>query len=209
MKRLLTLAVVVLFMASCATPAQQAKTEGAAGGAAVGAGLGALAGYLIGGNATGALIGAAAGGVLGGAVGYSYANRIVQRQKELAGRENDLDARIKFARGINQDTEEYNRKLEEEIKAEEQQISRLTSGVGDQQRINQQREALRKDLANKAEDANKQLSVAKAQLEDIKNFRSQQSQSSQDLDAEISKLQITVAQLESKTQTLAAMGQRM
>jgi peptidoglycan hydrolase CwlO-like protein len=209
MKRLLTLAVVLSFVVSCATPAQQAKTEGTAGGAAIGAGMGALAGYLIGGSGTAAAIGAVTGGILGAAAGYSYANNIVKRQKELAGRENDLDARIKFARGVNQDTEEYNRKLEEEIKSEEQQISRLTSGVGDQQRINQQREALRKNLANKVEDANKQLTVAKAQLEDIRSFRSRQSQSSQDLNAEISKLQITVAQLESKTQTLAGMGQRM
>ncbi|HJY84136.1 MAG TPA: hypothetical protein VKK81_24005 [Candidatus Binatia bacterium] len=211
MKRLSTLAVILLFVASCAPMNQQeqAKLEGTGGGAAVGAGVGALAGYLIGGSGTAALIGAGAGALIGGAAGYSYANKIVKRQKELTGRENDLDARIKFTRGVNQDTEEYNRKLEGEIKAEEQQIASLSAGVRDQQRTQQQREALGKQLTSKVDDANKQLSVAKAQLADIKTFRAQHPQPSQDLDAEISKLELTVSQLESKTNTLAAMRQRL
>jgi chromosome segregation ATPase len=171
--------------------------------------VGALAGYLIGGSGTAALIGAGAGALIGAAAGYSYANKIVQRQKELTGRENDLDARIKFTRGVNQDTEEYNRKLEDEIKAEEQQIASLSADVSDQQKTQQRREALKQQLVAKVDDANKQLSVAKAQLADISTFRAQHPQPSQDLDVEIKKLELTVSQLETRTNTLAAMSQRL
>jgi len=208
MKRLIALAVILFFVAGCATQEETARTQGTLGGAAIGAILGGGIGALAGGG-KGAAIGAATGGLLGAAAGYSYADNIVKRQQELAGRENDLDARIKFTQGVNQDTEAYNRQLEAEISEENQQIASLSASVGDQQRTQQKREELKQQLDAKVTDANTQLSTAKAQLQNIKTFQAQRTQPSSDLDAEIKKLEFTVSQLETKTNTLAGMRQRL
>ena len=62
MKRLIALAVVVLFVTSCATQGDQARTEGTLIGAGLGAAIGAGMGYAIGRSGTSAGIGAAIGG---------------------------------------------------------------------------------------------------------------------------------------------------
>src|SRR5262245_5324225 len=125
MKQLIARAGVVCFVASGATLEQRAQT----GGTAVGALGGALLGAGIGGIATrsgkGAGIGAGIGALTGGVAGFVYANSIVKRREELAGKENDLDAQIKFARGVNQDTQEYNKKLASDVKNLQSDVERL------------------------------------------------------------------------------------
>ncbi|MFA5111705.1 MAG: hypothetical protein WC443_09885 [Desulfobaccales bacterium] len=80
-RKLLAVAVVVIFAASlagCATdsgyydPGRSAGA-GALGGAATGAAIGSIIGAATGSPATGAWVGAAAGGVIGGVGGYLYA----------------------------------------------------------------------------------------------------------------------------------------
>jgi hypothetical protein len=80
-RRLLALAIIVIFplvLAGCQTesgyysPGQSAGA-GALGGAATGAAVGAIIGAATGAPATGAWVGAAAGGLLGGVGGYIYA----------------------------------------------------------------------------------------------------------------------------------------
>src|SRR5499425_619715 len=127
MKRLIAVAVVVLLVSSCATQDQQAQTEGTALGALGGALLGAAIGGLASGDARGAAIGAGIGALTGGVAGFVYAHSIVKRREELAGRENDLDAQIKFARGVNQDTQEYNQKIASDVKAYKSEIDRLVA----------------------------------------------------------------------------------
>src|SRR5262245_10268329 len=98
MKAQLALLVAILFVAGCATTQEdQAKTEGTAVGAALGALVGAGIGYAAGGT-KGAVIGGVTGATLGGTGGYVYANQVANRHKALAGKENDLDARVAFAR---------------------------------------------------------------------------------------------------------------
>ncbi len=90
------MAIVLLIVSGCATmnTEQRARTEGTAGGAAIGAVLGGLLGLAVGGDTEDALIGAGVGALVGGAAGYSYADNIAKRRSELAGREEDLDARL-------------------------------------------------------------------------------------------------------------------
>ncbi|MCK9377541.1 MAG: hypothetical protein M0P73_15490 [Syntrophobacterales bacterium] len=80
-RKLLAVALVVIFavsLAGCATdsgyydPGRSAGA-GALGGAATGAAIGSIIGAAVGSPATGAWVGAAAGGVLGGVGGYLYA----------------------------------------------------------------------------------------------------------------------------------------
>lgn len=88
-RRIMALAVVVLFsvsLVSCATngtydPARSAGA-GALGGAATGAALGAIIGAATGSPATGAWIGAASGAVVGGVGGYLYAQHRNQQMRD-------------------------------------------------------------------------------------------------------------------------------
>jgi len=100
MKKIVALAIVVTLLGGCATTDQQAKTEGTVAGAGIGALLGAGIGALAGGG-KGAAIGAGVGALVGGVAGYSYANTVVKRRQVLQGKENDLDARISYAQGVN------------------------------------------------------------------------------------------------------------
>jgi hypothetical protein len=81
--------------------------------------------------------------------------------------------------------------------------------VTDQEKAQQNRNALRQDLAKKVELARKDLSVAEQQLADLKQFRSQQTQTSGSLDAEINKLEITLSQLKTNTTALASLDQKI
>jgi uncharacterized protein YcfJ len=209
MKRLITLAFILLFLTSCATQREQARTEGTLAGAGLGAIVGGGVGYLIGGSATSAGIGAALGALVGGTGGYVYADRIAKRQEELAGKEDNLDARIAFARGVNDDTQDYNRKLASDVKTLSSDVDKLAAQNKKQQAQNQQLLAKKEQLEEKVKDANAQLTVADTQLTDLKSFRSSQPRPSKDLDAEIKKLETSLAQLKSNTSALAALNQRI
>jgi len=209
MKRFLASAVVLFFVTSCATPSQQAKTEGTVAGGLLGAALGAASGGLIGRDAKSALIGALVGGAIGAAAGYSYAAHIAKRQQELASRENDLDARIKFARGVNEDTQEYNRHLEEDLNASTEKVDTLIVKRDNQQVTQRALDKEKRALAAKVKDYNEQVALAEKQLQEMKNFRAQQTQTSGELDAEIVKLEETVAKLKNNTNALASLSQRI
>jgi hypothetical protein len=80
-RKLLALAVILVFsisLAGCVTESgyyspEQSAGAGALGGAATGAALGAIIGVATGSPATGAWVGAAAGGLVGAVGGYLYA----------------------------------------------------------------------------------------------------------------------------------------
>ena len=204
MKRLIAVAVVVLLATGCATQNQQAQTEGTALGALGGALLGGAIGFAAGG-ARGAAIGAGVGALTGGAAGFIYANSIVKRREELAGREKDLDAQIEFARGVNHDTEEYNRKLA----AYKSEIDRLVAEGKKQKAQNDELVAKKQELDEKVKMAKSDLVSAKEQLQELKNFKSKQPTSSKELDVEIKKLEGNLAQLERNTDALASLNARI
>jgi hypothetical protein len=203
MKQLAAGIVILCFVTGCATPSQRAKTEGVVGGGLIGAGLGAAIGFAVGGP-RGAMIGAAIGAGTGSVIGYSYADNVTKRHKELVGRENDLDTRIKFARGVNEDTEKHNRRLEEDLRQSEARIDKLKAKGGNLKKEKQ-------TLTAKVEDANKQLARAEQEMQGLKTWRSQQPQApkSGELDGEIAKLETTLAKLRTNTNALASMNQRM
>ena len=91
---------------------KDATVEGAAIGAAVGGG-GAI---LIGKDSKTALVAGAAGAVIGGVISYSLAKRLENEKKELEKEGNDLDAQINYAKAVNENADEYNKKLSDQIK---------------------------------------------------------------------------------------------
>ena len=209
MKRLLALAVVVLFVTSCATQGDQARTEGTLIGTGLGAAIGAGIGYAIGGSGTAAGIGAAIGGLAGGAGGYVYADRIAKRHEELAGKENDLDARVTFAQGVNQDTQEYNARLQKEVNELEPKITELAAKKEKQEVTQRELEKEKQRLATRVNDANKQLALGQDELQGLKKFRSEQKKSSKELDDQIKTLETSLAQMKSNTSALASLNQRI
>ena len=209
MKRFITIAVVVLFFSSCATQSEQARTEGTLAGAGVGAVVGAGLGYLIGRDATSAGIGAAIGAFTGGVGGYVYADRIAKRHEELAGKENDLDARVTFARGVNEDTQEYNARLKKEVNELEPKITELAAKKEKQEVTQSELEKEKQRLATRVNDANKQLALGQDELQGLKKFRSEQKKSSKELDQEIKTLEQSLAQMKSNTSALASLNQRI
>jgi DNA repair exonuclease SbcCD ATPase subunit len=209
MKRLIALAVVALFVTGCATREQQAQSEGAAIGAVGGALLGAAIGGLVTQSARGAAIGAGVGLATGGAAGFVYANSIVKRQEELAGKENDLNARIKFARGLSEDTEKYNKQLKKDVAALTPEIDTLAEGIKQGQAQEGDLKAKKQELNEKVKIAEQDLAKADEQLQDLRNFKSRQAKASKELDTEIKKLEGSLAQLKSNTTALASLNQKI
>jgi outer membrane lipoprotein SlyB len=211
MKRLVTITFVAFLTTSCATQNQQAYTEGAGLGALLGAGLGAGLGAVIGGE-RGAAIGAGVGALVGGIAGYSYADNISKRRAAMAGKENDLDARIAFARGVNEDTQKINQQLANEINESAAKVNVLESQYKTQQITAQKLETERQSLKTKVQNAGQQVKLAGEQLEDLKHFRSKQTVTSpgtNTLDIEITRLEGQLAQLKTNTTTLASISQRI
>lgn len=208
MKKLIVLSVLVLFISGCATQGQQTRTEGTAGGAGIGALLGGLIGYAVG-DESGALAGAAVGAVIGGAVGYTYADNIANRHAELAGHENDLDARITFAEGINQDTQELNQLLERDIATLAPEIDALNAQARQEKITKKELDKKRQSVEEKVEETEAALAVAEGELKDLRKFQDRTPDQSDKLDSEIAKLEKNLVQLKRNTDTIASLSQRL
>lgn len=207
MKQVLTAMLIAFLVAGCATPGQQATTEGTAAGAGIGALIGAGLGAAIGGG-EGAAIGAGAGALLGGIAGYSYAQNIQSRRNALRGRENNLDAQLDFARGLNQDTEAANRRLAQEIRDSEDKVNALAVKTQQQQATQGELESQRQELSKKVKAAEDEHALAAQQLDELKQLRSRHPQDSPELDAQIAKLETQVQELKTNTTKLASLSQR-
>ena len=213
MKRLIALSVVVGFLSSCATLQDQGKLEGCGIGALGGAAAGALIGLLVDGG-RGAAIGAGVGAVGGCATGYVLASQIVKRREQLAGKENDLDARIEYARGLNEDAEAYNKQLAKDVDSVKSKADQLAKQTEQQRQDNKGLVKTREQLQEQVESANTQLAAVEKELQDLKSFRTQNAKvtkgkSSKDLDAEIVALEDKVAKMKSSTTALASQSQRI
>ena len=208
-KGLCALAILIVFLASCATQGDTARAEGTAAGAVIGGAVGAGLGYLVGRNAASAGIGAAVGAAIGGAGGYVYADNVAKRHEALAGKERDLDARIAFARGINEDTQQYNIRLAREVTEREQRIARLQTATQNQETAQRELAKEKQALGARVTDANKQLAVAQDELANLKKFRAEQASSSKALDDQIRLLEANLAEMKSNTTALASMNARI
>jgi hypothetical protein len=208
MKKLIVLSVLFIFISGCANQSQQTRTEGAGGGAAVGGLIGGLLGYAIG-DESGAAIGAGLGAILGGAVGYTYADNIANRHAQLAGHENDLDARITFAEGINQDTQELNELLERDIATLGPEIDALNAQARQEKITQKELNVKRQYLDQQVQETEASLAAAENELKDLKKFQDRTPDQSDELDSEIAKLEKNLDQLKRNTETMASLSQRL
>ena len=188
-----------LLVSGCSSdPTTRSTQEGAAVGAVAGGVICAFARC----SRDTAIAAVGLGAVAGGAIGYSLANNIEQRRKALAGRENDLDARLTQVRGANGDLEKYNARLNEDVRQAEARIDKGQQSAG-------QLAKEREDLDGRIRTANTQLAAAEKELQDLKQFRARRPTPSRELDAEIDKYERLLAQARSDTQALASVRQRI
>ncbi|MDE3012099.1 MAG: hypothetical protein KGI67_14540 [Pseudomonadota bacterium] len=148
-------------------------------------------------------------GGAGGALCYSYAQNIQQRRAALAGKENDLDARIAYLHGLNHDTEELNRQLAERVKvitaSTDDAVAALRKGQTSQAQLAEQRRQLDAQVSG----AQTQVAAAQQELQSAQAFRARQPAPAPALDSEIARLEGLLADAQRKTTALAAQRQRI
>ncbi len=183
-------------LAACQTQTQTAALQCGAGGAA--------AAYLLckaTGHSDKDCLGA---GLVVGAIGagacYSYAAKLDKQRKELAGKEGDLDARIKYVHGLN----EANLQLNADLTKRVADVTRSTDQVVAQI---QQKKISADQLAKERQARDDELKAATAQatrsneaLAEVKAYRAQYKPKSPDFDASFAKQE----QLNVETQQLVA-----
>jgi len=203
-KKIMALALILL-ATGCATQEQTASVEcGAAG-----IGIGFLACKLAGGSdATCAAVGGAAG--LGaGVLCYNLSAHLDKERQQLAGHENDLDARIKYTKNVNAETAAYNDQLKKQIDATTQHTDALTQQIRqntvDAQALSKER--ARQDKMHK--DANDQLAAQRKALNYQHDLQAQYPFKDQTLTTELQRQQKLYAQTQSQIDALAAQRQRI
>ncbi len=196
--------IVVLAVAGCANPDGSTNTKGqsALEGGGAGALLGGIACAFAHCNAAGYAAAASIGAGAGALVGYSLADNIEKRRTALAGHENDLNARLTYVRGVNADTDAYNRQLRKDVADAE---GKIDSGRLSARAL----EGQRKDLDAKIASSDKQLQSMEAALGDMKRYRVQRNPSSPQLDGEIARLETLLADARSNSTALASLRQRI
>lgn len=216
------IAVLLLFtmvtVTGCSTVG---GTQGGSGRAAlecgaVGAGLAAAICLAAGGNAATCAGAAAGGGLLGAGACYTYAQKYEKRRQELAGKENDLDARLVYVRGLNEDSKKLNEDLNTRVtqvsKRMDTTVAQVKEGTISQQELEKEREALLKDEKL----AKDQVALEKSALEDMKRFQAEQKRKTggnsamhAKLDEEIREQERLLKETQAQTSALASQRQRI
>jgi uncharacterized protein YcfJ len=212
----LTLCVMTLGCVSTGTTddSQRTRNEGTAVGAGTGAVLGGLIGALVGGNSQGALIGAAIGATAGGVAGYAYGDHVASKKAEYAKQEDWLDQCIVSAEKINQDTLAYNKKISGEIALLDTKTKELQQQYASKKASKQTLLAEKKNIDAAIKTTAEKLDRAKFELDSQTQAIAQvegkdATSQSKALDAEITKLEKLIAELEQHSQDLAGLSSRM
>jgi hypothetical protein len=196
---------VCALIAGCATKQQTASLECGVGGAAVS--------YAIckatGGSDKKCAAIAAAGGAVGAVACYSYASHLAKRRQELAGRENDLNARLKYVRGLNEDAQRLNGELRDRVNVAEQHTNDLMAQVSKKQVSAQQLAGERQHLDDEVKAANQQVALEANALSEVKTYQAQRTPPSPDLDAEIARQERLLAEAKEEVKKLATCRERV
>jgi hypothetical protein len=192
----------------CATTSNNQRTSAVECGAA-GAVGGLLLCKLMGGDDRQCAVVTVLAGAGGASICYVYAGNLEKRQKELAGKENDLDARLRYVRGVNEDSAKLNQQLRDRVtkvtRHTDDLVAQINQKTVSQQKLTQEREA----LDNEVKAANEQLALEKKALDDMKQFQAQHAGKSRELDSEIAKQRRLLAETERQTTALASQRERI
>ncbi len=212
---------VLLFLTMFTGCSTVGDTRGSSGRAAlecgaVGAGLAAAICIAAGGNAATCAGAAAGGGLIGAGACYTFAESYEKRREELAGKENDLDARLKYVRGLNADAEKLNQELRTRVsnisKKTDETVAQIARGTISRQEVEKEKQALLKEQKV----ALQQAELEKAALEDMKRFQAEQLRKVDgdkalhaQLDKEIEKQERLLRETEGIAKAFASQSQRI
>jgi hypothetical protein len=191
--------------AACATQQQNASLECGA----VGLGIGFLACKLAGGNdATCAAVGAGVG-LGGGALCYKLSDNLDKQRKELAGHENDLDARLRYIKAVNTASAKYNDDLQKQVVAITQHtdivVQQIHDKTIDQKALDKERAKL--DAAVK--DANQSVAAQEDAVNYMRSLQAQHAFKEHEYTEELLRQQQLLAQTRVTAQAVAAQRQRV
>jgi|UPI0006471F23 DNA repair exonuclease SbcCD ATPase subunit len=191
--------------AGCATQSQTAGAECAA----VGAGVGYALCKAFGRSDRDCAAFAVVGGGLSGLGCYSYASNLEKRRQGLQGKENNLDARIAYVRGLNEDGEKLNVALREKIEAtgkrQEQLLAQVNQGRATSRQLADERRQIGADL----DTARRQAQLQQDAFEEAKRYRASLARPSPPLDAALARQQQVVAQTQGHVDTLTRLNERV
>jgi hypothetical protein len=206
--RTLTSLVVCLVSAAivgCATSTGQASLECGLGGA----GLGYLACKLAGGSDSQCLAVAAGTGGAGAIGCAAYAKHLDNRRKQLAGKENNLDAQIQYVQGLNSDTQQLNAELTKRVSSTTQDTDRLVAQIRQQQITSQQLANERRRREQLVKAAQTEVDQGAEALQTAKRLQAQRSNDSPALDAAIAQQEKLLAQAQQRVDQLSAQRARV
>jgi hypothetical protein len=185
-----------------------------------GAGAALLICKLAGGSD--AICAAATGGaaLVGAGACYGVASHYEQRRKELAGKEQNVDALLSFAKANNADAEKANQQLNAKLAEVSRRTDEINSDIqqgtitGEQ--LANEKKALQKEIEKEQKAAKEQAELQKVALQDTRNLRSNlPAQSDQDkarvaeLDAEIAKQEGLLREAQRATTAFATQAGRI
>ncbi|MDE2051594.1 MAG: hypothetical protein KGJ72_11305 [Gammaproteobacteria bacterium] len=196
---------VIATMAGCATTTGTAGLECGLGGA----GASYLACKLAHGSdarcaEVGALVGA------GGALACSlYARHLEERRKELAGKENDLDAQIRYVQGLNADTRQLNTDLAQRVASVTQSTDKVVAEIQQQQISQAQLAQERKTRSDLLRTSQEEVNQGTQALQTAKDLRAKDGDSAPALDAAIRQQEQLLAEAQRQVALLAAQRDRV
>jgi hypothetical protein len=151
-----------------------------------------------------------AGVALAGALACSlYAKHLEARRRELAGKENDVDAQIRYVQGLNADTRQLNTDLAQRVTSVTQDTDKLVSQIGQQQVSQQQLARERQTRDDLVKTSQSEVTQGTQALQEAKQFRAQRVAASADLDAAIAQQEQWLAQAQHQVDLLAAQRARV
>ena len=217
MKRVICVLVLVCFTMTtgCVTPMNgqksdrpltdeevQAKRKRAIAEMAAVCGVGGgILGKLLGKKKKHVILGAVIGAVGCGIFTHEYTKRLDEERNKLKGQEEDLDARLNYARTVNEETKRYNEITELEIKKIETEIEKGEAKKDKLLAIQYQLDEDKKNL--------------NATIADLEKYRASLTggnnppEKVQDLDNQIRELEQQLAALEQNTQKVASLSKRV
>jgi len=214
-KKLVSLLIVLIFMAGCAGTSDKTKTQnqGAGIGAAGGAAVGAIIGQLIGRDTKSTVIGAAIGGLAGAVGGGLYANHVVNQKDKYASEETYLNDCIASADKVNTETQQYNDTLRSEMQSLDDEANKMVAQYNLKEIKKTDLLAKQKEIDTRHSEAETKLKRALAEIALQKEARKQLTSASQaqleQMDNQIKELEKTVDELNGQAQALAAISQNL
>jgi DNA repair exonuclease SbcCD ATPase subunit len=205
MVRSCSIVLLGALVAGCATTEQTAALECGAGGAGGAFLLCKLAG---GSDATCAAVGGGVGAA--GAAGcYAWSSHLKKEREALAGHENDLDARLAFARSVNDTMSKYNDSLRQKVAELSQHSTATARQISVQTNDETQLTSQRRKIDETLKEANASIAEQKQTLAEMRNFQAQHASHSESLATEIRREEANLQDTQRQASALANLKQNV